>query len=277
MKTRRIVVVALIPACLLVAALVGRLSSVSPPAFGQATKEDATKEDLQKKKEDLRKKVVAGRRNQPGTDMRLYSPGLHQLYDGKFRLDFGKTYMVGGLFDKPGWDHIDNQAKTVHAVTGTVTVDVDELKNTGRFVAKLKLPEGELVMVMDRFHEFQPCQDGGITSMVFEHGDSGCGDANYPKTLLYLAGWGYADATLNGKPLYKDYQAHFMVTQGMRDRKTLKVTYPVLNKKTPAGQVNPAAMQLDFYIRSKAADSTNKNNPPKKDFAHFFCMEVTWK
>ena len=220
---------------------------------------------------------VQNRRQQPGTDMSIYTPRMHKLYDGDFHLGGGKVYMVGGLNDKPGWDHIDNEAKTVHLVPGSVTIDVNELKNTGKFVAKLKLPEGDFEMVMDRLVGFQPCQDGGAASMIFEHGDSGCGDANFPKTVLYLAGWGYANATLNDKELYKDYQAHFMVTQGMRDRKTLKVDYPVLNKKTPAGQVNPATMQIDFYIRSKEGDPANKNNPPRKVFAHFFCMEVTWK
>ena len=223
------------------------------------------------------KAIVQGRRQQPGTDMSIYSPRMHQLYDGQFHLSAGKVYMVGGLNDEPGWDHIDNEAKTVHPVAGTVTIDVDEINNTGKFVAKLKLPEGDFEIVMDRFKAFQSCQNGGIATMIFEHGDSGCGDANWPKTILYLAAWGHADATLNGKLLYKDYQAHFMVTQGMRDRKTLKVHYPVLNKKTPAGQVNPATMQVDFFIRSKEADPTNRNNPPRKVFAHFFGMELTWK
>ena len=220
---------------------------------------------------------LQGRRQQPGTDMSIYSPRMHQLYDGQFHLTAGKVHMVGGLNDDPGWDHIDNEAKTAHLVPGSVTIDVDEIKNTGKFVARLKLPEGDFEMVLDQFVGFKPCQNGGAASMIFEHGDSGCGDANYPKTILYLAAWGYADATLNGKLLYKDYEAHFMVTQGMRDRKTLKVHYPVLNKNTLAGQVNPATMQVDFYIRSKERDPTNRNNPPRQDFAHFFCMEVTWK
>jgi hypothetical protein len=90
---------------------------------------------------------------------------------------------------------------------------------------------------------------------LHEHGtDSGCGDNNWPKTFVYLAGWGFGHATLNGKPLYQDYEMHFMVTQGIRDRKTLKVNYPVPNKKGPAGEVNPATQQLDFYIRSPKQD-----------------------
>ena len=41
---------------------------------------------------------------------------------------------------------------------------------------------------------------------------------------------------------------HFMITQGIRDRKTLRVNYPMADKKQPAGEVNPATQQIDFYI-----------------------------
>ncbi len=54
-------------------------------------------------------------------------------------------------------------------------------------------------------------------------------------SACYLAGWGFGKATLDGETLYEDYQIHFMVTQGMRDRETLKVDYPLLNKnRAPA-------------------------------------------
>jgi hypothetical protein len=82
-------------------------------------------------------------------------------------------------------------------------------------------------------------------------------------------------ATLNGKPLYQDYEMHFIVTQGIRDRKTLRVNYPQPDKKGPAGEVNPATQQLDFYIRSPKTDP--RNTPNREVFAHFFAMEVTWK
>ncbi len=148
-------------------------------------------------------------------------------------------------------------------------------------LARLELPEGRFELTLDKFKEGPPCQDGGVASMIFEHGDSGCGNTIWPKTILYIAGWGTGNATLDGKPLYKEYQAHFMVTQGIRDRETLKVNYPVVARKdingkpTMAGQVNPAAMQCDFWIRSP--DGNNKNNPPREHFMHFYSMEVTWK
>ncbi len=47
------------------------------------------------------------------------------------------------------------------------------------------------------------------------------------------------------------------------------------HKKSPAGEVNPAARQLDFYLRSPEVDP--RNNPTCKVFDHFFAMEVTWK
>ncbi len=214
-------------------------------------------------------------RQQPGAAMTVYTPEQHDLYDGQFRLSAGRVFMVGGLDDPVGWNHIGNDASTVHAVEGTVEIDVNEITNTGQFMARLTLPEGDLVVELDRFNEFNPCQDGGVAAFIYEHGDSGCGDTNWPKTLLYIAGWGFGHATLNGQLLREDYQVHFMVTQGIRDRETLEVNYPLLNKKSAAGAVNPAAQQLDFFIRSP--ETNPNNNPTREVFHHFFAMEVTWK
>ena len=119
-------------------------------------------------------------------------------------------------------------------------------------------------------------KNGGIAAYVHEHGaDSGCGDNNWPKTFGFLAGWGYGRATLNGKPLYQDYEMHFMVTQGLRDRQTLRVDYPMQNKTRPGGETNPATQQIDFYIRSPQTNP--KNRPNRQVFVHFFGMEITWK
>ncbi len=214
-------------------------------------------------------------RIQPGAEIALYAPEQHDLYDGRFVLSAAGLHQVGGLNDAPGWDHMDNEARNVRAVDGTVDIDVDEIENTGRFRAEMMLPEGELVIEIDRFHEFGSCQDGGIAAFLYEHGDSGCGDSNWPKSFLWLAGWGFGHATLNGEPLYDEYEVHFMVTQGMRDRETLRVNYPLAGKSSPAGAVNPAVQQLDFYIRSPETDE--RNHPARAVFDHFFAMEVTWR
>jgi hypothetical protein len=215
-------------------------------------------------------------RQQPGAQITMYAPEQHDLYDGHYVISASRIYLVGGLNDAPGWDHLDNAAVNVKPVSGTAEIDVDELKNSGTFEARLKIPDGDLVVAMDRFHEFNTCQNGGLVGYLHEHGtDSGCGDNNWPKTFVFLAGWGYGHATLNGKTLYRDYEMHFMVTQGIRDRKTLKVNYPMAGKKLPGGEVNPATQQIDFYIRSP--EMNPKNRPNREVFLHFFGMEITWK
>ena len=98
---------------------------------------------------------------------------------------------------------------------------------------------------------------------------------NWPKSLLYVAGWGTGSATLNDELLYEDYQIHFMVTQGMRDRDTLATRYPLAGRTSAAGAVNPALQQVDFYIRSP--DTNDANHPSREVFDHFFAMETTWR
>lgn len=215
-------------------------------------------------------------RQQPGAPITMYAPDQHDLYDGLFNISAGRIYMVGTLTDPVGWDHMDNAAATVRPAAGTAELNVNEIANTGTFEARLKIPEGDLVLAVDRWSEFNPCQNGGIVAYLHEHGtDSGCGDNNWPKTFVYLAGWGFGHATLNGKPLYHNYEMHFMVTQGIRDRRTLRVNYPMANRTSAAGEVNPAAQQIDFYIRSPQQNP--KNRPNREVFMHFFGMEVTWK
>ena len=215
-------------------------------------------------------------RQQPGAMVTIYAPEQHDLYDGRFVISANRIYMVANLKDAPGWDHLDNDAKSLRPVSGTAEIDVNEIQNTGTFEARLKIPEGDLVLAIDRWNEFNPCQNGGIVAFLHEHGtDSGCGDNNWPKAFGFLAGWGFGHATLNGKPLYQDYEMHFMVTNGIRDRQTLRVNYPMANKKGPAGEVNPATQQIDFYIRSPQMNA--KNRPNREVFMHFFGMEITWK
>jgi hypothetical protein len=39
-------------------------------------------------------------------------------------------YMVDGLNDPEGRDHLDNEAKNVRPVSGTAEIEVNEIKNT---------------------------------------------------------------------------------------------------------------------------------------------------
>jgi hypothetical protein len=214
-----------------------------------------------------------GARSQPDAAMTMYAPNQHELYDGHFVIRGTRVFQVGALNDKSPWEHMGDDAKNLRAVEGQILLDVNEIDNTGTFRAELQLPEGRYVVELDRVHEFNPCQDGGIAAYLFEHGNSGCGDMNWPKSLLFVAGWGYGHATLNGRPLYQDYEIHFMVTQGMRDRNTRAVMLSPTSGE--AGSINPATQQLDFYIRSPERNSAN--HPDREVFDHFFAMEVTWQ
>ena len=211
---------------------------------------------------------------QPGTTMGVYSPTQHVLYDGRFIMSATRIFQVGTLSDPPPWDHMGDAGTNLRPLGGTIELNVNERSNTGTFRAELDLPEGRYIVDLDRFEEFSPCQDGGIAAWLFEHGNSGCGDSNWPKGILYVAGWGWGNATLNGQPLHTDYQIHFMVTQGIRHRETLAVQADSTGP-TGAGAVNPAAVQLDFYVRSPEPNDTN--HPTREVFDHFFAMEVTWR
>ena len=218
--------------------------------------------------------AAAAPEGQSGTSLGVYALGQHPLYDGRFVVSGSRVYQAGTLSDAPPWDHMGDDGTNLRPVEGTIEIDVDERANTGTFRADLMLPEGRYIVDLERFEEFSPCQDGGIAAWLFEHGDSGCGDMNWPKSILYVAGWGWGHATLNGEPLRSDGQIHFMVTQGMRDRETFAV-HQDQTGATGAGAVNPAAIQVDFYIRSP--ETNDANHPNREVFDHFFAMETTWR
>ena len=91
----------------------------------------------------------------------MFAPEQHDLYDGHYVLSANWLYMVGALNDPVGWDHMDNEAKTVKPVTGTAEIDVNDFTNTGKFEARLKIPEGDLVLAIDKFNEFNPARTAG--------------------------------------------------------------------------------------------------------------------
>jgi hypothetical protein len=198
----------------------------------------------------------------------------HPFYSGRFHLTGQQTTLVGSMKDASPWDHMDYAGKRLQSVQGNIDIKVDERANTGIVTAEFTEGGDRYKIVFDRFMGAAPYQDGGIATRVYEHGDSGNGDALYPKTWLYLAGWGKADVFKNDHPLYKDYNAHFMVMERSRDRTTRVVHYP--GKRTlPGGETDPAGMEIDLWVRSKEANS--KNFPPFDHFLHLFWEEVTWR
>ena len=176
--------------------------------------------------------------------------------------------------DRAPWDHFDYAGKHLISVQSSVDIQVNELTNSGQVIAEFVEGGDRYRIVFDRFTAKAPFQDGGIATRVYEHGDSGNGDPLFPKTWLYLAGWGTATMWKNDQVLYKDYDAHFMVMERSRDPKTHEVHYPV-KRILPGGETDPAGMEIDLWVRSKEQNANNF--PPFETFVHLCWDEVTWK
>lgn len=205
---------------------------------------------------------------------RIFNATEHPYYSGEFHLTGNRMTLVGSLQDVSPWDHLDYAGKHLNPVPGSIEIMVNELTNSGQVIAEFVEGADHYRIVFDRFAAKAPFQNGGVATRIYEHGDSGNGDPLYPKTWLYLAGWGTATMWKNDQVLYKDYDAHFMVMERSRDPKTHEVHYPV-KRTLPGGETDPAAMEIDLWVRSK--DQNPKNFPPFETFVHLYWDEVTWK
>lgn len=205
---------------------------------------------------------------------RIFKATEHPYYSGEFRFKGERTTLVGSMRDTSPWDHLDYAGKRLNSVKGTIEIDVNEMTNTGRVVAEFVEDTDRYRVVFDQFAAKAAFQDGGIATRLYEHGDSGNGDPLYPKTWLYLAGWGTATMWKNDEVLYKDYDAHFMVMERSRDPKTHEVHYPV-KRVLPGGETDPAGIEIDLWVRSK--EQNTKNFPPFETFVHLYWDEVTSK
>ena len=205
---------------------------------------------------------------------RIFKATEHTSYSGHFRLTGRDGMLVGSMGEKSPWDHMDYAGKNLVSIEGTIEIEVDEATNSGLVEAKFVEGNDQYRMVFTRFAGKAPYQDGGLATRVYEHGDSGTGDSLYPKTWLYLAGWGKADVFKNGKLLFKDYAAHFMVMERSRDPNTHEVPYPT-KRTLPGGETDPAGMEIDLWVRS--AETNTQNFPPFETFIHLFWEEVIWK
>ena len=205
---------------------------------------------------------------------RVFKATEHPHYSGQFHLSGQKAWLIGSMNDSVPWDHMDYAGKRVTSVQGTIDIEVNEPANSGRVIAEFTEGSDRYQIVFDRFSAKAPFQDGGIATRLYEHGDSGNGDTLYPKTWLYLGGWGTATLLKNDAVLYKDYDAHFMVMERSRDPETHEVRYPV-KRLLPGGETDPASMEIDLWVRSK--EQNTQNFPPFETFVHLYWEEVTWK
>jgi hypothetical protein len=205
---------------------------------------------------------------------RIFKATEHPHYSAEFHLKGDRAFLVGSMNDTAPWDHLDYAGKHLTQVRGTIEIEVNEHTNTGQVIAEFVEGAERYRIIVDRFAAKAPFQSGGIATRLYEHGDSNNGDPLYPKTWLYLGGWGTATMYKNDQVLYKDYDAHFMVMERSRDPKTHEVRYPV-QRTMPGGETDPAGMEIDLWVRSK--EQNTKNFPPFETFVHLCWEEVTWR
>jgi len=209
-----------------------------------------------------------------GEGTRIFKAMEHPHYSGEFHVKGERATLIGSMRDSAPWDHIDYAGMHLNLVNGTIEIEVNEITNTGQVVAEFIEDSRQYRIVFDRFAAKAPFQDGGIATRIYEHGDSNNGDSLYPKTWLYLGGWGTATVYQDDQVLYKDYDAHFMVMERSRDPKTREVRYPTA-RTLPGGETDPSGMEIDLWVRSKTQNTSNF--PPFETFIHLYWEEVTWR
>ena len=94
--------------------------------------------------------------------------------------------------DQSPWDHLDYAGKHLNPVAGRIDIDVNDRTNTGQVVAEFQEGTDHYRVVFDRFVGAQPFKMAESRLGSMSTATPG-GDPLYPKTWLYLAGWGRAD------------------------------------------------------------------------------------
>ena len=119
---------------------------------------------------------------------------------------------------------------------GFVTIDVNEKTNEGILVAEWDVKDwqydtskpaatGRMKVIWSDFFGSADYMDGGIAGNLYIHGDSDKEAPVLPTAYTSLTGWGAADVYPNGKKIYNDVVAHYMVTEGTRDPLTHVVVH----------------------------------------------------
>lgn len=124
-------------------------------------------------------------------------------------------------------------------IKGTMTIDVEPMRNTGKITAEWTDHNGTWTWTQTRFlhpdHHSSGVRIGSsvyrvdtvineaIVQNVYLHGDTAAGQPVMPTLFTYLAAWGPGDATLNGERFDNEFEipapqwlGHIMVTEGAR-------------------------------------------------------------
>lgn len=211
-----------------------------------------------------------------------------------------KGYLVGGE-GKTG-NSVRYDGSKIWEGPSYAVVDVDPKDNTGVLLGIVRTQDHTYTILMTKFQGKSEFMDGGIVTDLELHGTTGQGAPLFPKVKTYVAGWGKATVFKDDDVLYKQYPAHFMLTEGVRDESTHQVHYVEPEKlkilmasrkkgseegnasreamqsikqevKQAHEYVNPNTMQLHLVAHSPEKDAGNL--PPYKEFIHFMFDQVS--
>ena len=211
---------------------------------------------------------------------------------GHYLITARQAYLVGGEGDTGDSFRYDGSA--IWTGPGIATIDVSDRRNDGVVIGTVHTHGHAYTIVLDRFAGEAPWMDGGIAAGLELHGTTGHGPPVLPKVHAYLAGWGRATVYKDGRVLLRDADAHFMLTQGVRDKRTRRVAFSgpkrlmmarkrgdqeavkaaMAELRRAEAAVDPATMQL--HVVAHSAQKDPGHFPPFKRFMHFMWDEVTW-
>lgn len=154
----------------------------------------------------------------------------------------------------------------VRSVDGSISIDVVDSANRGTVVAEITDAGTTYEIEFDRFRQApgSAFQDGGIVHGIFEHGDSGNGDANIPRSYAVSAGWGLGTVTRDGEPMQDpltgdgNLSVHYMVFQGgVRDDADRAIyqegrTGFYTPSEPGNAEVDPADREVHLLVKSTA-------------------------
>lgn len=114
-----------------------------------------------------------------------------------------------------------------------------------------------------------------------------------PKVHAYLTGWGRAAVYKDGQVLLDEVDAHLMLTQGVRDKRTHRVAYAgpkklmMAKKRSDRAALKEAMAELrraeaavdrstmQLHVVAHTAEKDPSHFPPFKRFMHFMWDEIT--
>jgi hypothetical protein len=185
-------------------------------------------------------------------------------------------------------------------IEGTMTIDVEPLRNSGKITAEWTDANGTWTWRQSRFlhpsHHSSGVRIGSsifrvdtvinepIAHNVYLHGDTAAGQPVLPTVFAYLATWGPGDATLDGQPFENEFEVpapqwlgHVMVTEGARgsDGSVRTLSGEIYDpSRGDEGAVETGDIEAHLVFHDDAFPTTTSIPPLYSFFYHLVFEEV---